>query len=260
MFPFPTIPPSNKTASFIYRPSFSSYYTTVASNGQASLPSDVTVKSGDILIAYQVAADSSYSTLPNFNNFGGTGFTIATGIVNTLSNKVHVANISYKVCNGTETGTTVGGFMASGTDGYAVKSGTLDLVRPNYSYSNFNVYSTDSIGTNNTSGTITTKSPKDSDTPFTSSSGATIIVSVGLKSGGFNFVSRSPEFNYFSNEFRKTTSATSLAAGNDNGFMIERNIMLTSQSSGEHQQQTHSITLSSSHTSTCLTSAVFEIV
>ena len=261
MFPFPTIPPSNKTASFIYQPSLTFYAFISGSTGQVSLPSNVTVKSGDILIARQVAADASYSTLPNFNNFGGTGFTVAAGVVNTLSgNKVHVANISYKVCNGTETNTTIGGFMSSSTDGYAVTNGSVFLVRPNYTYTNFNVYSTDSVGTSNTSGTITTKSPKDSDTPFSSSSGATIIVSIGLKSGGFGFVSRSPEFNSFSSEFRKSTASTSLSAGNDSGFMIERSTMLVSQAAGEHQQQTNTITLSSNHTSTCLTSAVFEIV
>lgn len=228
-------------------------------NGNLVLSSDKDIRNKDIILVWQVAASSSYSTLPAYADYGGTGFTVAAGRRATDGTKVHVGNISYKVCDGTEAGTTIGGFMVEGTDGYNVADGRAYLLRPTYDYSSFTVYSTNSVGSLSTVGTITAKYPKDTDAPFTSSSGATLIFSVGLKSGGLNFINNNPEFNNLGSEFRHIEGATGSGASSDNGFRNERHVTIVAQGFGEHQQLTSTLTQDSYSTISSIFGAVFEI-
>jgi len=256
MFPFPVIPPLERTAKFAE----TSYFAAPNSSGNLVLSSDKDIQNKDIILVWQVAASSSYSTLPAYTNYGGTGFTVAAGRAATDGTKVHVGNISYKVCDGTEAGTTIGGFMVEGTDGYNVVDGRAYLLRPTYDYSSFTVYSTNSVGSLSQSGTITAKYPKDTDTAFTSSSGATLTFSVGLRSGGtLSFVDHSPEFSSLSSEFKQTNIATGSAASSDSGFRNEREVFIIAQGAGEHQQLTETMTQNSNSTISSLFGAVFEI-
>lgn len=94
-----------------------SSYTYGTYSGLITLPANI--QEGDLLLVTQTAGNGG-SSYPSISILGGTGFTLVnsgTGIY-TISTSFYrqSAAVSYKIANGTESGTVVSGFMASGRE------------------------------------------------------------------------------------------------------------------------------------------------
>lgn len=94
-----------------------SSYTYGSYAGSITLPANI--QNGDLLLMTQTAGNGG-SSYPAITILGGTGFTLVnsgTGIY-TISTSFYrqSAAVSYKIANGTESGTVVSGFMDSGLE------------------------------------------------------------------------------------------------------------------------------------------------
>ena len=104
MFPFPVVPAlSDMNVTLAANTNTYSYGAT----GLVSMPSDIVA--GDIIVVCQVKTNSSTAT--DYNSYG-TGFTRAHYVGNG-SDGCMVA--SYKIADGTEGGTSIGGFISTST-------------------------------------------------------------------------------------------------------------------------------------------------
>lgn len=96
-------------------------------NGTISFPADIL--EGDIIIVGQQYGDADTTTEPNYTSYTGTGFTSVGGGYAPGIDWVYQHAVSYKLADGTEASSSIGGFMPqeSGSD---VTAGIV-VYRPN---------------------------------------------------------------------------------------------------------------------------------
>lgn len=109
------------------------------SGGTITMPSGI--QSGDVILIYQVAGYGQQNSYPTGTVRYGNGFTGAntkTGyyLISSTSYYTHIAAVSYKKANGTESNTNISGFISqSAWDHTAI----LFLLRPNKNISSISI-------------------------------------------------------------------------------------------------------------------------
>jgi len=217
-----------------------SFFAAPNTSGNLVLSSDKDIQDKDVILVWQLSASNSYTTKPSPAAKIGTGFSYRGGVSqsNVVGNLL-VGSWSSKICDGTEAGTTIGGFMVEGDDGYGVVSSQAYLLRANFNYSTLNGYDSQLVSGGGNVGEQEFYLPSPARFPMPSGSGPTITAVATLRNNGpLTVASYDPEFSGTGAEFKQTKLATGSSAKSDSGFRNEHSVFMISQAAGLTQQLT----------------------
>jgi hypothetical protein len=116
---------SGNNANVIKSASVVNTQTQISYNGSITMPSDI--QEGDLILVCQITGrgGSSYPSITIAYGTGFTGINYETGLytINSHIGRFYyklIGAVSYKIADGTESGTTNTGFMNSGGEGYVL--------------------------------------------------------------------------------------------------------------------------------------------